>query len=118
MAVAVGLQVRDVVLGHVVPEKLTLDDLMAMPTDEITDTLLTGNGLKLSPDGPTTGSNVGEAGAGSISLLMPDIDACAPNSTMHTIGALLPIANLELPPTAAPRTGRVSTVHQLHAMTT
>jgi hypothetical protein len=34
----VVLQVRDIVLGHVVPQKLTFDDLKAMPKDKITPT--------------------------------------------------------------------------------
>jgi hypothetical protein len=104
----VGLQVRDIVLGHAVPQKLTFDDLMAMPDDELTPTLLPGNTLKLSASGTTPSSNVGEGSSGSIALLQKDIDACTPNSTMHTIRALLPIANIALPPTAAPRTCNVS----------
>jgi hypothetical protein len=106
------LQVRDIVLGHVVEQKLTLDDLMAMPKDEITPTLLPGNSLKLSTAGATTGGNAGKVDCESIVLLKGDIDACAPNSTMHTIRALLPIANLQLPPTAATLTGHVNYSHK------
>jgi hypothetical protein len=102
------MQVRDIVLGHVVPQKLTFDDLKALPGDEVVPTLLKGNVLKLSSAGSTSGSNAGETGSRLVSLLKGDIDACAPNSTMHTIRALLPIANLALPPTAAPRNIAVS----------
>jgi hypothetical protein len=102
------LQVRDIVLGHVVEQKLTLNDLLAMPKDEITPTLLPGNSLKLSTACATIGGNADKAGSESIVLLKEDIDACAPNSIMHTIRALLPIANLQVPPTAATLTGHVS----------
>lgn len=83
------------VLVHVVPEQLTFEDLKAMPEGQETPTLLAGNALQLSLAGATSGSNA---------VVEADIDACAKNSSMHTIRALLPIANLELPESAAPRT--------------
>jgi hypothetical protein len=111
------LQVRDIVLGHVVPQKLTFDDLKTMPEDVVVPTLLKGNVLKLSSAGSTTGSNAGETGPRLVSLLKGDIDACAPNSTMHMIRALLPIANLVLPSTAAPHNITVSCFCPLGIMT-
>jgi hypothetical protein len=102
------LQLRDIVLGHVVPQKLTFEDLKVLPPDNLTPTLLTGNSLQLSTAGATSGSNAGQPGSGSISLVEVDLNACAPNSTIHTVRALLPIANLELPSTAAPRNVTVS----------
>jgi hypothetical protein len=107
------LQVRDIVLGHVVPQKLKLDDLMAMPEDEVTTTLLKNYFLKLSTAGAIASSKAGESTSGIVSFLKEDINACAPNSTMHTIEAMLPIAILALPPTASPLSDTVSGFHQL-----
>lgn len=102
------LQVRDIVLVHIVPQRLEFADLLEIPEDESTATLLDGNSLKLSQAGAISGSNAGEVGSGSIGLEDANLDACANNSSMHTVKALLPIANFELPESAAPRTVEVS----------
>ena len=97
------MQVRDVVLVHVIPRLLKFDDLVALPSDELVETLLDGAKLRPSLAGATSGSNAGEAGSGSIGLIDEDLSACAPNSTLHTIKGLLLPDDFELPETAQPR---------------
>lgn len=97
------MQVRDVVLVHVIPQLLKFDDLVALPSDELVPTLLDGASLQPSLAGASSGSNAGEPGSGSIGLQNPDIDACAPDSILHTIKGLLLPDGFELPASANPR---------------
>ena len=91
------MQVRDVVLVHVIPQLLRFDDLVALPSDELVPTLLDGQKLRPSLAGATSGSNAGKAGSGSIGLIASDLNACAPNSTIHTIKDMLLPDDFELP---------------------
>ena len=79
-----AVQVRDVVLVHVIPQLLKFDDLKTMPSDEWAASLLDGQKVRPSLAGAVSGSNAGEPGSGSIGLIKSDLNACAPNSIIHT----------------------------------
>jgi hypothetical protein len=91
------------VLVHVIPQLLKFDDLVKLPSEQLIPTLLDGADLRPSLAGATSGSNAGSEGSGSIGLLATDKDACAPNSTLHTIKGLLLPDGYDLPRSAQPR---------------
>lgn len=75
-------EVRDAVLVHMVPARLTLKDLKGLPPGTLVPTALEGSALSLSL-GTSSSSGSGKG------LVDADIDACAKDSVIHTIDGLL-----------------------------
>lgn len=87
--------VRDVVLTHCIPQKLSFQDLVALPADTSVPTLL--QGTTLQPSQAETGT------VKPVTVLQADLHVCAENAIVHTIKEFMIPVGIQIPDSAAAR---------------
>jgi hypothetical protein len=97
------LQIRDIVLRHVINEPLSFNDFASMPPAEEVEVLsLTNDTIQPSLVGSTeVATSLNETAL--LSITAPNITSCANSSMIHEINGLLLEDDVVLPASAAPR---------------